>query len=620
MPAADAAFSIRNFMALGPELALAAAGLVVLLADLAFFRRWEADRRRSAVVRVAVAGAVAGLGVAVMALIARFDLYGLRDALNFAGIDFQGDAEAVLFHGTLAGDLATDLLNLALAALLVLVVWVSGVAPFTESWGEYFALLFWSTVGMMLLIAAEELVTVFVALELMTICLYLATAFEKGRRRSAEAGLKYFVYGSVSSALFLFGLSLVYGLTGSTQYYAIRLALKASSPEGMVGLAGNVAGASALLLLLVGLGFKIAAVPFHQWAPDVYEGAPAPVTAWVAAGSKLASVVALLKLLLNALGPWASGPGGLTSPGWVIVVAVLAAASMVYGNFAALAQTNYKRMLAYSSVAHAGYFLVGVAAAGVLPAYSKAAGSVLYYLIVYAFTTVGAFAVAAWLARDKGSDEIADLDGLARTHPVMATCLALLVLSLIGLPPLAGFFGKFYVFMDALDGSKAGRLTLLWVVVLGLLSSVVSAFYYLRVLRAVFLRPDNDKPLAAAPSAVSAAVGLATAVVVVFGVVPGPLLDTMRSAAVPMLAESSLIGLKGVNRKTEPVGPAKPFVHPKPGESHFAGAALGGSVPPSPPPPQAKEKPEAPPATATPPGTTALPAGVETKPADTPKE
>ena len=223
-------------------------------------------------------------------------------------------------------------------------------------------MIIWATVGMMLLAASEELLTLFLTLETMTICLYLSTAFEKTRRRSAEGGLKYFVYGSVSSALFLFGLSLVYGLTGTTQFEAIRLAL--GSATGMSkGLEGNMAGATALLLMLVGFGFKVAAVPFHQWAPDAYEGAPAPVTAWIATGSKFASFVALMKVFLHALQPWSHPSNELMGPGWLGVIALVSAITMTYGNFAALAQRNFKRMLAYSSIAHAGYMLVGVAAA-----------------------------------------------------------------------------------------------------------------------------------------------------------------------------------------------------------------------------------------------------------------
>jgi len=553
-------FHPRDFFALAPEVVLAVWGLVVLFADLGPFRNRSAERRKHAVGRLALIGALVTLGVALLPLVTRFDLYGLQRVLNFTRVDYLADNDPYLFFGSVSGDILTEIFNVVFATLLALVVWVSTAWSFTEDWGEYFALILWSTVGMMLLTASEELLTLFLTLEMMTICLYLATAFEKDKRRSAEGGLKYFVYGSVSSALFLFGLSMVYGLTGSTQFSAIREALQ-SSNGSPVGLSGNVAGATAVLLMLVGFGFKVAAVPFHQWAPDAYEGAPAPVTAWVATGSKVASFIALMKVLLHALGPWASNGQSVTSPGWIGVVAVLSAASMTYGNFAALAQKNFKRMLAYSSIAHAGYMLVGVAAAGVSPRHAEAAGSVLFYLVVYAFTNVGAFALAAWLARDKGSDEIEDLNGLGRSHPGVATCVLLLMLSLIGMPPLAGFFGKLYMFMESLDESNQGRLTMMWLVALGLLNSVVSAFYYVRVLKAMFLRPPTGAPLASPPSSVVAAIGVGTAVALGLGLYPAPLVNLMNSAAVPMLSSSGFVRLdKATGRgSTGPASPAGPM-------------------------------------------------------------
>jgi NADH-quinone oxidoreductase subunit N len=393
---------------------------------------------------------------------------------------------------------------------------------------------------MMLLTAAEELVTLFLTLETMTICLYLSTALEKTRRRSAEGGLKYFVYGSVSSALFLFGLSMVYGMTGTTQLKAIYTLLH--SAPGPTGLAGNVAGATAILLMMVGFGFKVAAVPFHQWAPDAYEGAPAPVTAWIATGSKLASFIALMKVFLHALLPWSSPTTSVMGPGWIAIVAVIAAVTMTFGNFAALAQRNLKRMLAYSSIAHAGYILVGVAAVSVSAKGAEAAGAVLYYLIVYAFANVGAFAVAAWLVRDKNTDEIDDLNGLGFQEPLLATCILVLMLSLIGIPPLAGFFGKLYVFMEALREENEGqRVTLIWLVALGLFNSVVSAFYYVRVLKAMFLRPPGAKRLGPASRAIALPIVLGTLVVIVFGVMPGSLMSVMQAAAVPMLTDSVVI-------------------------------------------------------------------------------
>ena len=254
---------------------------------------------------------------------------------NFA--KYLHNTDPVIFFGTIAGDMQSTIFNLLFVALLGLVVGLSMSSSFTEEVGEYFALLFWATVGMMLLTAAEELVTLFLTLETMTICLYLSTALEKTRRRSAEAGLKYFVYGSVSSALFLFGLSMIYGMTGTTQLGGIQKLLRTADTPG---LAGNMAGATAILLLMVGFGFKIAAVPFHQWAPDAYEGAPAPVAAWIATGSKLASFVAMMKVFLHALLPWSNPSTSMLGPGWIGIVAVIAAVTMTYGNFAALAQTK----------------------------------------------------------------------------------------------------------------------------------------------------------------------------------------------------------------------------------------------------------------------------------------
>jgi NADH-quinone oxidoreductase subunit N len=601
MPATAAMFHPRDFFTLAPEISLAVWGLVVLLADVIWLRRRPAEARKDIVGRIALVGSIFSLGVAVVPLLVRFDLYGLQGPLNFAGIDYLSDPDPYLFFGTVSSDLMSETFNLLLAALLVLVVWMSTAWSFTEEWGEYFALILWSTVGMMLLTASEELLTLFLTLETMTICLYLATAFEKTKRRSAEGGLKYFVYGSVSSALFLFGLSLVYGLTGSTQFYAIREALLPSAGGYSAGLSGNVAGATAVLLLLVGFGFKVAAVPFHQWAPDAYEGAPAPVTAWVATGSKVASFAALMKVLLHALGPWESDQRGVLTPGWIGVVAVLAAASMTYGNFAALAQRNLKRMLAYSSIAHAGYTLVGVAATGVTTRF-ESGGAVLFYLVAYAFANVGAFALAAWLARDKGTDEIADLDGMGYQYPGLATCVLLLMLSLIGLPPLAGFFGKLYMFMEALDQSptRGGRLTLVWLVALGLLNSVVSAFYYVRVLKAMFLRPPDPSrpPLAAPPSSVAAAIVLGTAVTLALGVAPGPVINLMQAAAVPMLSETGRIGFDGVNVQTPPGPPLPPTpqeVEARTSKNRiFPGAGATGGPPPSmsptPPPPPAPEE------------------------------
>jgi NADH-quinone oxidoreductase subunit N len=530
-PNAPPAVDARDFAVLAPEIALTAWGLLVLMADVLALRGRPAGSRRAWLGALSLAGVAVALALALVPLLARYDLAGAARLVHVAR-----DADHSVFSGTIADDLLTAVFNPLYVLMLGLVIGMSMAWPFTDDWGEYFALLFWSTVGMMLLTASEELLTLFLTLEMMTICLYLCAAFEKSKRRSAEAGLKYFVYGSVSSALFLFGLSLLYGLGGTTQLSAIRRAIYPPEGGDAAGLSGNLAGASAVLLMLAGLGFKVAAVPFHQWAPDAYEGAPAPVAAWIATGSKVASFIALMKVLLAGLAPWSSRADSVASPGWIGVVALLSAASMTYGNFAALAQRNFKRMLAYSSIGHAGYLLVGVAAAGVSDRHDEAAGAVLFYLVVYASGSLGAFAAAAWTARDRGSDDIDALDGLARSHPALASCLALLMLSLIGLPPLAGFFGKLAMFMEALNETHTGRLTLLWLVGLGLLNSVVSAFYYARVLRAMFLRAPARAEIRPPSPSIALPIVLATAVVVGSGLFPAPLLGLMTDAAVSMLA------------------------------------------------------------------------------------
>ena len=387
----------------------------------------------------------------------------------------------------------------------------------------------------------------------MTMCLYLMAAFEKSRRRSPEAGLKYFIYGSVSSALFLFGLSLVYGMTGSTRMDAIASVLGTPGLQ-RPGLEGNLAGAAALILILVGLGFKIAAVPFHQWAPDIYEGAPSPVSAWIAAGSKLASFIALMKVLNYALAPWAA-PGDLLShPGWLGLLAIISAVTMTFGNLAALGQRSLKRLLAYSSIAHAGYMLVGVVAISTRSHNELAAGAVLFYLVVYSLTILGAFALAAWLVRDTSSDRIDDLNGLGLQAPFLSFCLVLVMLSLIGVPPLGGFFGKLYLFMEALDTRETGRISLTWLVALGLLNTVISAFYYVRILKALYFRKPGRVVLRTAPAGVSIPIVLAALAVLVIGLAPALLLDTMRSAALPMLTRA----------EPPPPAPSPPPRRPRP--------------------------------------------------------
>ena len=570
MPPNVPTLDFRDFWHIAPAGVLAAWGLIVLIVDLVLARKQSVDARRRSIGALSMVGVglalITAVGLLVIGVRAAEHVDNVSSLLGPSLAEYFGRPGGTILLGTVAANFQTDVFNVLYVILLGMVVWISTSYTFTGDWGEYFALLMWATVGMMLLSASEELVTMFLALETMTICLYLLAAMEKSRRRSAEAGLKYFVYGSVSSALFLYGLSLVYGLTGTTQFDAIRQALVASDP-GDGGIAGNLAAATALLLMLVGFGFKVAAAPFHQWAPDVYEGAPAPVTAWIATGSKVASFVALLKVFLHAVQPWSHPSNQLTGPGWLLLVAVVSAVTMTYGNFAALAQKNFKRMLAYSSIAHAGYMLVGVAAVSVSTNGPESAGAVLYYLVVYAFANIGAFAVAAWLVRDRNGDQIDDLNGLGRQAPILALCLVVLMLSLIGIPPFAGFFGKLYLFMEALNqGASTDRLTLMALVALGLFNSVVSAFYYVRVLKAMYLREPSGARLQSPRSAIALPVLLSAVVVTVFGIAPAPLIDLMKSASAPMLTAA----------EPAPETPPAPVVAPAPAAASVPPPSVSG--------------------------------------------
>ena len=517
---------LEQIRAILPEILLTAWGLAVLLLDVGPLRERSAETRRTVLGMISIGGAAAVLGLLLI------------PAFGGPG-GAPSDLDPTHFGGTIADDFMTQVFNGLIALLLGLVVGLSMARDFTEHWGAYYALLIWAAVGMMTLIAAEELLILFLALEMMTICLYLVSAFEKGRRRSSEAALKYFVYGSVASSFFVFGLSLLFGIAGTTHLDGIRRALLARAGLDLgAGLVGDLAGGMAMLLILVGLGFKIAAVPFHQWAPDAYEGAPAPVSAWIASGSKVAGLIALMKVFLHAIGPWEGALAPNARGGWVALLALIAAASMTFGNLAALPQRNLKRLLAYSSIAHAGYMLVGVVAAAVTiraaPDAVEVAGAVLFYLAVYAVTTVGAFGLAAWLSRDLGGDDVDDLDGLGAASPGLAACVAILMLSLIGVPPLAGFFAKLAIFLEVLNAPSPARGLLIGLVALALVNTVISAFYYARVLRAIFLR-RSDRPHRPAPRAVAWPIVLATLVAVGFGLRPAPLADLMRAAAGSML-------------------------------------------------------------------------------------
>ena len=428
--------------------------------------------------------------------------------------------------GYLDGMLVLNPLSQLVKAVLLLLTactaLVSLESRFTEHAGEYFALLLLATVGMMFLVSTENILLIFIALELLSLSLYVMTAFNKRNLKSAEAALKYFLFGGMSAAFLLFGLSLLYGLSGELTLSAIAAKLAGKTLDPLL--------LAAILMVVTGLGFKVAAVPFHLWAPDAYEGAPLPSAAFIASGSKVASFFILAKVLMVGFaGAEGSGAWRGYAQGWMPVLAVLAGLSIVLGNLAAIAQSSVRRLLAYSAVAHAGYMLVGVLAHD----QRDGLASLLFYVTTYALTTVGAFAVVAVVQEKAGNDQLSSFAGLSRRAPMLSFCLMIFLLSLAGIPPLAGFFGKFYLFKAGLfvagDGPRS--LGLLWLVILALAMSAVSLYYYLQVLKQVFVvAPPEGAPPLRAEQATAVTIALLAASVVLLGCAPDLLVSKLLAA------------------------------------------------------------------------------------------
>jgi NADH-quinone oxidoreductase subunit N len=384
---------------------------------------------------------------------------------------------------------------------------------------EFFPLLLFSTVGAMALAAAADLLTLFVALETMSLGVYCMIGLRRGSTRATEAALKYFLLGSFAAALMLFGGALLYGATGHTDLVGIGRELATGARGGNSGPLALVG----IVLVLVGLAFKVSAVPFHMWTPDAYEGAPTPATAYMAVAVKSAAFAVLLRVLIEAFGDAKVSGWGT---GWQTPLWVLALLSMVVANLIAGRQQSVKRMLAYSSIAHAGYALVGVVAVSGRP---EASASVLYYLLAYTVSTAGAFG-ALILCGSRGAEatSYADLAGVGKRHPAAALAFSLFLLSLAGAPPTAGFFGKLFVFKAAVDGG------LYWITVIGLVNSVIGAYYYLRVLVFMYMRePEPGAPIATPMRSgyVGVALVIAAILVIVLGVLPGTSLDVAAKAA-----------------------------------------------------------------------------------------
>jgi NADH-quinone oxidoreductase subunit N len=382
--------------------------------------------------------------------------------------------------------------------------------------GEYYGLIAFSALGMGMMAAASNIVMLYVGLETTSITLYMLVGFLRDTRPSSEAGLKYFLFGAFTSTVLLYGLSLLFGFTGQTSYAGISAAL-GKLVAGQQTLPVMVA----LVLVMVGFGFKVASVPFHMWTPDVYEGAPTPITAYISVASKAAGFAVLIRFFLLVFGP--------VQEQWVGLVAALSTATMIVGNVLAIPQRNIKRMLAYSSIAQAGYVLIGVAAVGTL-----GTAGVLYYLTAYVLTNIAAFAVVEVVTNVTGSELIKDLAGFSRKSPGVALGLLAAMLSLGGVPPLAGFFAKFYIFNAAVGYTDpaSGQHTLIWLAIVGVLNSIVALYYYLIILKVAYVdRSEGDEIPAQVQGSYKIALAITMAGMLIMGVFAAPWYTIATTAA-----------------------------------------------------------------------------------------
>jgi NADH-quinone oxidoreductase subunit N len=436
--------------------------------------------------------------LATMFTIGAFVIAGMLVATRVSGFGFNGQFVSDAF-ATFNKELI--LLGGALALILSL-DWnrSQGIARF-----EYPVLVLFATVGMMIMVSASNLMTLYLGLELQSLSLYVLAAFARDNLRSSEAGLKYFVLSGLASGLLLYGISLVYGFSGTMDFQALHMALRtpAAAPPGLI---------VGIVFVLVGLAFKVSAVPFHMWTPDVYEGAPTPVTVFFATGPKVAAMALLLRVMGTSFAELV--------PAWQSLIVLMSIASMVLGALAAIGQRNIKRLMAYSSIGHMGYALIGLAVGS-----SDGVRGVLVYMTVYVAMTAGTFACIMAMKRDgRPVEQISDLSGLATTDPGLAMALTVFMFSLAGIPLMAGFFAKLYIFLAAVKGG-------LWTLaVIGVLTSVVGAFYYIRIIKVMYFDPpaeafDRRPP---ALSFVVAATGLFTAFFFLF---PAPVVDAAEMAS-----------------------------------------------------------------------------------------
>jgi NADH-quinone oxidoreductase subunit N len=461
---------------LTPEILMTALSLLILLSDLVI-------KRKETIALMSV------IGVGAISL-----TFGNSLGVTFSGM-FISDGYSMFFN-----------ILFVLNVVLTVLISVKYIGIEKVNFGEYYGLILFATLGMMIMASAGDLIVLYLGLELMALSTYILAGFIRYDIKSNEAAMKYFLLGAFASAFLLYGTSMIYGLTGTTNLRAIAGYIL------LHGLTGNPLLTLATALIVVAFSFKIAAVPFHMWAPDAYEGAPTSITAFMSVGPKAAGFAVMGRVLLDGLSP--------VRPEWSAMLIPIAILTMGVGNIVALSQTNIKRMLAYSSIAHAGYALLGVIAGT-----ADGLASVMNYMLIYAFMNIGAFAVIITLRTEgfKG-DNITDYEGLSKTHPLLSALMLVFMFSLTGIPPTAGFMGKFYLFMSAIHAGFT------WLVIIAVIFSAISAFFYLRIVMYMYMKdPKEEVAISTSPS-MSLALAITLFGVIAIGVLPSSVVHLARIA------------------------------------------------------------------------------------------
>lgn len=459
-----------------PEIVMTCIALAILLADL-FIKRKETIAFLSI------------LGIGAVA-------YTLPCAMGttFSGM-FVSDGYSMFFK-----------LIFIMNVILTILISVKYIVVERVNFGEYYSLILFSTLGMMIMASAGDLIVLYLGLELMALSTYILAGFIRYDRKSNEAAMKYFLLGAFASAFLLYGIAMIYGLTGTTELKAISAYIAGN------GLASSPALMLSMVMFAVAFSFKIAAVPFHMWAPDAYEGAPTSITAFMSVGPKAAAFAVMGRVFLTAF--------GTVRVEWAPILIPIAILTMGVGNIVALSQTNIKRMLAYSSIAHAGYMLLGIIAGT-----NNGMASVLNYMLIYAFMNMGAFAVVIML-RSEGfkGDNISDYQGLAKTHPLAAALMLVFMFSLTGIPPTAGFMGKFYLFMSVISAGYT------WLVIIAVIFSAISAYFYLRIVMLMYMKEPKETVRLTTSPAIGLALAITVAAVLFIGVFPSLFINFARLA------------------------------------------------------------------------------------------